>query len=463
MSLLPLDMERSTPVTLVGRRALAWQRYIPHKPTTQQKKFLALSALEALYGGAAGGGKSDALLMDALQDVETPGYAAILFRRTYQDLSKPGALIARSHEWLSGTKAHWDGVKKAWTFPSGAVLTFGYLDNDADRFRYQSAEFQFIGFDELTQFPEGWYRYLLSRLRRLKTMDVPVRMRGATNPGGIGHEWVKERFVADDSRPFIPAKLEDNPHLDVEGYRTSLAQLDAVTRKQLEHGEWVQDASGLLFPEFNKQHIIDALPTGKWETIVSLDFGTVSNNALAEVGWRENDPVTYIMRAYEFQGLSEECAHEVAEVSKTRSPHRVVGDVGGLGKGYAEEIQRRFTIPITPAQKNDKLGYIRLLNGALKAGTIRVLRDTCADLIHEWSTLPKDPKTGEEIAGFANHASDAALYGWRESRSYNEQPAKPPAPKMGTPEYWRQIEDAMLERVDLETARNIKEREDEFY
>ena len=459
MTLPALPNPAYQPTTLMGRRTFAWHRYIPHKPTTQQAAFLKLDALEALYGGAAGGGKSDALLMDALQDVMTPGYSAILFRRTYQDLSLPGALLERSRQWLEGTDAHWDGVKKQWRFPSGAILAFGYLDTDADRFRYQSAEFQFIGWDELTQFPEGWYRYLLSRLRRLKSMDVPVRSRGATNPGGIGHEWVKRRFLQED-RPFVPAKLADNPHLDAEGYRASLAQLDSVTRKQLEEGEWVQDASGLLFPEFNAQiHCIEAEPAGLTSTVIALDFGTASWNALAEVGWRENDPTTYILRAYQFKGLSEEAANETESVSRVRAPHRVVGDVGGLGKSYSEEMRRRFGIPVVPAQKNDKLGYIRLLNGALKAGTIKVVRPACADLVHQWSTLPKDPKTGMEVAGFDNHASDAALYGWRESFSYVERP-KATEPAYGTPEWYAAEETAMREARDEQVRRRLREEEE---
>src|SRR5439155_6373928 len=82
-----------------------------------------------------------------------------------------------------------------WKFPSGAVLRFGYLDTALDIYQYQSAEFQFIGFDELSQFKENDYRYLFSRLRKAKGIDVPLRMRSGSNPGGVGHEWVKKRFI----------------------------------------------------------------------------------------------------------------------------------------------------------------------------------------------------------------------------------------------------------------------------
>ena len=143
-----------------------------------------------------------------------------------------------------------------WTFPSGSTLTFGYLDSDADKYRYQGAAFQFIGFDELTQFQEAGYRYLFSRLRRVHTVDVPLRMRSATNPGGVGHEWVRKRFVdqSDPTRRFVAAKLEDNPHLDAEAYDHALMQLDPVTRRQLRDGDWLVHQDGLFRREWFRYH-----------------------------------------------------------------------------------------------------------------------------------------------------------------------------------------------------------------
>lgn len=189
--------------------------------------------------------------MAALQFVDVPGYNAILFRRTYKDLSLPGALMDRAKEWLGGKpNVHWNEQDHTFTFPSGAKLTFGYLDTEVDKYRYQGAEFSFIGFDELTQFTESQYRYLLSRLRRLKTSNIPLRVRNATNPGGIGHDWVKQRFLIEGAahdRRFVPARLDDNPSLDADAYRISLAQLDSVTRAQLLNGDWEARASGGKF------------------------------------------------------------------------------------------------------------------------------------------------------------------------------------------------------------------------
>ena len=230
-------------------RTVLLNKYIPHYPTPKQTEFLILEASEALYGGAAGGGKSDALLMAALQYVEVPGYAAILFRRTYTDLALPEALMDRANQWLQGTDAHWIDKNKTWIFPSGATLTFGYLDSENDKYRYQSSAYQFIGFDELTQFTKSQYIYLHSRKRRLKGSKVPVRTRAATNPGGIGHEWVKERFnvLGLGGKPFIPARLRDNPYIDQEEYEKSLNELDYVTRAQLLYGDWVINPESKLF------------------------------------------------------------------------------------------------------------------------------------------------------------------------------------------------------------------------
>ena len=230
-----------------------------YPPSVVQAAFLALPHMEAFYGGAAGGGKTDALLRAALQYADCPGYKALLFRKTYPELSQPGGLIDRSKEWLTG-KASWNEQKHRWTFPSGAILEFAHLQHENDRFKYQGAELDFIGFDELTHFTEIEYRYLFSRLRRREGSPIPPRMRAASNPGGKGHRWVKRRFIdklpdPDDpsdtpekcaGRIFIPAKLPDNPGIDQAAYREALEQLDPQELKQLLDGDW------------------DARPPGPW-------------------------------------------------------------------------------------------------------------------------------------------------------------------------------------------------------
>lgn len=235
--------------------------WIPHSPTVKQAYALSLPHLEVLFGGAAGGGKSDWLLASAAQYVNTAGYAALLLRKTYADLALPNALMERAQGWWSGRGARWNGETHTWTFPSGATVTFGYLEHEADIYRYQGAELQMIGFDELTQFSERQYLYLFSRLRRLKATNVPLRMRAASNPGGVGHEWVKARFVTaqDAQRAFIPARVLDNPHIDQAEYIRSLGLLDSITRAQLLDGNWDVRREGALAKREWFQ-IVDAAP-----------------------------------------------------------------------------------------------------------------------------------------------------------------------------------------------------------
>ncbi len=236
-------------------RTVLNNHYIKSKPTSKQAEFLISGALiEGFYGGAAGGGKSESLLSAALQYVEEPKYSALLLRRSYADLSLPGALMDRAAEWLTDTDAHWRDKSKTWEFPSGATLTFGYLEHEKDKYRYQGSEFQFVGFDELTQFTETQYTYLFSRSRRIRGSRIPIRMRSASNPGGVGHDWVKTRFIAPEpswlakeNRFFVPAQLEDNPYLDCEEYCQTLDMLDPVTKEQLRYGNWDIALQGGMF------------------------------------------------------------------------------------------------------------------------------------------------------------------------------------------------------------------------
>lgn len=184
--------------------------YAPHKPWPKQRLFLDLDCLEAFFGGAAGGGKSDTLLMAALEYAHLPNYAALILRRDFARLSLPGSIMDRAKAWLFPHEKDgvtWNEQRKMFRFPAGGSLQFGYIDSLDDRFRYASSEFQFIGWDELTEFPlptagqDGEqadgnpYLFMFSRLRKTRDNPIPLRVRSASNPGGEGHEFVKTRFI----------------------------------------------------------------------------------------------------------------------------------------------------------------------------------------------------------------------------------------------------------------------------
>lgn len=239
--------------------------------------FLSLECKEAFYGGACGGGKSDALLMWALEGVDTPGYTAILFRRTFPELRQSGGFIPRSHEWLAKTDARWNGSEHTWTFPSGARLTFGAMQHTKDKYKYQGGEFIRAGFDELTHFNEEQFQWITTRLRRIKGFPWRPQIRSGANPGGEGHLWVKNRYVTQEAidsirdghasvhwngkKAFVPARLDDNKHLEQEEYRETLSELPPVLRERLLMGDWsvVEDAlikeEWLRYYQTNGEHL----------------------------------------------------------------------------------------------------------------------------------------------------------------------------------------------------------------
>jgi hypothetical protein len=270
--------------------------------------------------------------------VDIPGYSAILFRKTYADLKLPGSLIPRSHEWLSQTDAVWNDNDKQWRFPSGATLNFGYMQTDEDRFRYQSSEFQFVGFDELTQFSRLQYTYMVSRLRKPSDLTtghplakVPIRLRGATNPGGRGHLWVKNRFLdrKDDppedytQRVFIPSRLPDNPSVDQAAYAYALEQLDDASRAQLLDGDWdAREPGEWMIPDQTWIDAAAALGDELWRTglpappdgvcYLGIDWGEISQAYIiwplpnggvfippSEVVAKSEDPASFTLRVLE--------------------------------------------------------------------------------------------------------------------------------------------------------------------
>jgi predicted phage terminase large subunit-like protein len=178
--------------------------------------------------------------MGACQFFEVPGYSALLLRRTMAELKKSGALLDRSMEWFAGTGAKFNASDHRWRFPSGASLQFGFCESERDVFRYQSDEYQYIGVDEATHFTEFQIRYLFSRLRRRKSIPVPLRYRLASNPGNVGHKFIKARYITPGTpgKAFVPAFLADNPGIDRESYIQSLAELDPITNAQLLAGDW---------------------------------------------------------------------------------------------------------------------------------------------------------------------------------------------------------------------------------
>lgn len=282
--------------------------------TGKQELYLSLpdSIFEQFYGGAAGGGKSEALLMRPVlrQWTDISGFKALILRRTYRELEE--SLIQRSatgRMQADGTEmptfrdfgAVYNEQKKRWKFPSGATITFGHAEEEADVKKYDTAEYQYIGFDELTSFTEFQYKFLAFSRCRSSIPGIPALVCSASNPGNVGHRWVRERFVEPArnggkilaerldgqliKRIFIQAFLTDNPRLMENDplYKARLEMLPEADKRAKLYGDW-WTFSGQVFGEFrtepfigepqNACHIVPSfIPDPRLPRVLAIDWG----------------------------------------------------------------------------------------------------------------------------------------------------------------------------------------------
>lgn len=392
--------------------------YWVEEPSLTQKVFLKTTAKEVLFGGAAGGGKSSALIMAALQYVDVPNYSAILFRRTYADLALPGALMDRFVSWMSNyDDVHWNGNQYTATFPSGARVTFGYLNNVNDYLRYKGSEFQFIGMDEVTEIREADYRYMFSRLRRPATgplSQVPLRMRAATNPAP---NWVRQRFLVEGQktgRIFVPSMLTDNPGIDPESYRSVLAELDPVERQRLEFGDWWSTTLGSMFDRTNlividnseiPETSNDAMIVRFWDLAGSEP--TPSN---PDPDWTVgclgmfDKGVFYVLDVRRIRAKGdriEKFIKQTAEEDGVEVPIMMEQEPGSAGKNLIDQYAR-YVLPgynfLGQRATGDKVTRAKPFSAAVANGNVRLLRaDWNTDFIDELSSFPEAPVHDDQV------------------------------------------------------------------
>jgi hypothetical protein len=402
-----------------------------------QTQFLAAPETDVLYGGAAGGGKSLAMIVDPLRNCDNNKHRALILRRSLKELRQ---LIDMSRELypkaFPGTR--FKETEKIWNFPSGAKVEFGYLEKDADVYQYQGQDFSWIGFDEISQLPTEFpWHYLASRLRT-SDPSLKVYLRCTTNPGGPGHSWVKKRYIDPTipgtpftgpdgiARRFIPATLKDNPYLYEDGrYQKMLESLPEVQRRQLLEGDW-DVAEGIAFPEFQKQlHVIDpfAIPRG-WSRIKACDYGF---SAPSCVLWGAVDPqdgtIIIYKELYE-KGLTAKDLGdrtremEMEEVSSIPGviDHSVFNRTGYSGPTIGEILNKNpYNLKYRPADKNRKSGKVQVheyLRKHPESGRPRVqIFNTCTNLIRELSTLILSKTDQEDVdTNMEDHAYDTLRY-----------------------------------------------------
>lgn len=190
-----------------------------------------------------------------------------------------------------------------------------------------------------------------------------------------------------------------------------------------------------------------------WTWVLGLDPGVRDNNGIAVLGWRPHDPVVYVAQAYAFSGAPTDLAIEVQRLSHEYDFARIVCDEGGMGKAFAEEMRRRFHIPVEPALKQAKAAAIRLMNGELRRGHVKVVGPQCTKLLDEWRDLPWREDGMREAEGYPCDVADAALYAWRACVAFVEQ-AQPPAPT--NDERLRAEADALEEAAEREAEREAR-------
>ena len=399
-----------------------------------QTEFLAAAETDVLYGGAAGGGKSYAMLVDPLRYAHRAAHRALIIRRSMPELRE---LIDKSRELypkaFPGCK--YREVEKLWNFPSGAKIEFGFLERDADVYRYQGQAYSWIGFDEITHLPtEFAWNYLASRLRTTDSEITPY-MRCTANPGGVGAHWVKNRyiepaepdqsFVGKDglTRKFIPARLEDNPFLATDGrYEQMLKALPPTQRKQLLEGNWDVN-EGAAFTEFSlEEHVIPPFQIPiHWDRVKGIDYGYASESACIWAAIDPSDGTLIVYRELYQKGLTgEDLGYKITEM-ELQDPMSVQGVLdtaawsrtGTTGPTVGETLVRQGH-KLRRADKNRIQGkiqiheYLRLQ----PSGRPRLqIFSSCPSLIRELQGIPLDKSNPEDVDTHApDHAYDALRY-----------------------------------------------------
>jgi len=409
-----------------------------------QTQFLAASEREVFYGGARGGGKSYAMLVDPLRYCHKQKHRALLIRRTMPELRD---LINHSQQLYSKAYpgAKWREQEKEWKFPSGARIEFGYAENLTDALRYQGQSYTWIGIDELPQYPtEDIYNFLRSSLRSVDP-DIPVYMRATGNPGNVGSMWVKNMFVdpavpntkfdidiktpngvKQISRRFIPAKLEDNPYLmQTDDYYAMLASLPEVQRKQFLEGNWeaFEDSS---FPEFNKDvHVIKPFDIPRnWMRFRACDWGYSSPACCLWIAIDFDNNLFVYRELYTQKVTADLFARKVLEAEQGEYIRYGVLDSstwarrGDIGPSIAETMilegcRWRPSDRSPRSRVAGKLEIHKRLRPDEETGYPSLfILDNCINLIRTLPMLPVDKNNPEDVNTHAeDHAYDALRYG----------------------------------------------------
>lgn len=424
-----------------------------------QTDFLASSEQEVLYGGAAGGGKSFAMVADPIRYVNNPAANMLLVRRSTEELRELISVSKRLYP-QAYPEARFSERDKTWLFPSGATLWMSYLDRDDDVMRYQGQAFSWIGFDELTQWnsPFAW-NYMRSRLRTAKGTGLRLYQRATTNPGGSGHGWVKKTFIdpapyntpfwATDpdtgetitwpkghsregeplfKRRFIPATLFDNPYLSDDGmYEANLLSLPEHQRRQLLEGDWALN-EGAAFPEFNyNTHVIEPFDIpDSWPKFRAADYGYGSHTGVLWFAVTPEEALIVYRELYVSKTTAVDLADMIVDIERQANERLRYGVLdsslwhnrGDTGPSLAEQmIMRGCRWRPSDRSRGSRVAGKNEIHRRLQVdeftGEPRLMVfNTCRNLISQFPSIPLDKKNPEDVDTNAeDHLYDALRYG----------------------------------------------------
>lgn len=433
------------------------QRDIIFEPNAgPQTDFLASTEQEVLYGGAAGGGKSYAMVADPVRYFNNPHFRGLLVRRSTEELRE---LVSVSKQLYPKAIP---GIKfmerdKTWVAPSGATLWMSYLDRDDDVMRYQGQAFSWIGLDELTQWPTPYaWNYMRSRLRTTKASGLPLYMRATSNPGGPGHFWVKKMFIdpapANDPfwatdengetivwprghskageplfrRRFIPATLFNNPYLAEDGmYEANLLSLPEHQRRQLLEGDWAV-AEGSAFTEFStRDHVVEPYDIPhSWARFRACDYGYGSYTGVLWFAIAPDEQLVVYRELYVSQVTAVDLADMILELEEDEKIRYGVLDSslwhnrGDTGPSLAEQmILRGCRWRPSDRSRGSRVAGKNEVHRRLKIDEFTeepglVFFSSCRNIISQLPSLPLDKNNPEDVDTKAeDHLYDALRYG----------------------------------------------------